>query len=246
MPDATAFARQAAKLAPKRQDIVLNLAAVYQKARNNPEAIQTLRQALANGMTSTELWFALALSEFNMGAFAEAIAGCDRALALNPHFERALQLKGRSYARMSRPDDAVRAFRAALEANNACDYCRSELAAVLVTLGRNAEAESLLSGVAARFPGNAGVQYEFGKLLAARGENMRAVAALEAAVKADPKHDQAWYVLARLYSQTGERSKAAAAFNTVRRLQEERRSAAERRLTDQATGKDGSPGRESP
>jgi Flp pilus assembly protein TadD len=231
LTEAAAAAEQAVKLAPQRQEFVLNLAAVHQAARDNPSAILVLQRAVASGTTSAEIHFALALSQFNMSAWTKALTSCDRALALNPAFERALQLKGRCYGRMAKPQEAASAFRAALKLNSACDYCRIELASALVSLGKVEEAESLLSEVARRSPSNAAVQYDLGKLLADRGNTAGAIASLEAAVRADRNHDSAWYLLGRMYAKNSEATKSAEAFATARRLKEERRSAAERRLS---------------
>jgi tetratricopeptide (TPR) repeat protein len=228
--DATAAAEQALKLAPNRQELVLNLAGIHQKARNNQAAIRVLQRAVAAGPATAEIHFALALSHFNSGNYAVAVASCDRAIALEPSFDRALLIKGRSYSRMSRPREAEEAFRSALRINDACDYCRYELATVLAGTGKLTEAESLLSVVVKRSPENAAAQYQFAKLLAGRGETKAGVAALETAVKADPNHDGAWYLLGRLYAKTGRQEKAAAAMATVKRLKNERRSAAEARV----------------
>jgi tetratricopeptide (TPR) repeat protein len=224
---ATAAGKRALEIAPGRQDLILNLAGVYQKARNNQAAIRLLQTTVSKGVLSPEIYFALALSQFNFGSYSDAAVNCDRALAANPQFDRALLLKGRAYARMARREDATAAFRAALRMNTACDYCRYELAEQLAQTGQPAEAESLLREVVQRSPENAAAQYQLGKLLASRGETQQAIASLEAAVAADNNNESAWYQLGKLYSQTVETAKAKAAFAMVKQIKDQRRSAAE-------------------
>ncbi len=229
-PKAIAAGNRALSIAPLRQDLILNLAGVYQKARDNQAAIRMLQNAVAKGAVSPEIYFALALSQFNFGSYSNAVGSCDRALKANPQFDRALLLKGRTFARMAHGQEAIAAFRVALRINAACDYCRYELAAQLADAGDAGEAETLLREVAKHSPQNAAAQYQLGKLLASRGEMQEATEALEAAVASDRNYESAWYQLAKLYSQTGETAKAAAAFATVKQIKEERRSAAEARM----------------
>ena len=227
---AAADGNRALKIAPGRQDLILNLAGVYQKARDNQSAIRILQGAVSKGTDAPEVFFALALSQFNLGNYADAMGSCDRALAANPQFDGALLLKGRVYARMDRRTDAVKAFRDALRINSACDYCRYELAEQLAVTGDPGEAESLLQQVVHHSPENAAAQYQLGKLLGSRGESHQAIVALEAAVAADGNYDGAWYQLGKLYTQTGEAAKADTAFAMVRRIKERRRSEAQARM----------------
>jgi tetratricopeptide (TPR) repeat protein len=226
---ATAAGNRALEIAPTRQDLILNVAGVYQKAVDNQTAIRILQTAVAKGAVSPEIYFALALSQFNFGSYSDAVDSCDRALALNPQFDRAFLLKGRAYARMTRREEATAAFRQALRIDSACDYCRYELAEQLAE-AEPAEAESLLRQVVQRSPKNAAAQYQFGKLLASRGETDQAILALEAAVAADQNYESAWYQLGKLYNQTVEHAKAKAAFAMVKRIKDQRRSDAEGRM----------------
>ena len=227
---AIAAGNQALSISPMRQDLILNLAGVHQKARDNQAAIRILQNAVSKGVRSAEIYFALALSQFNFGSYADAVGNCDRALLSNPDFSRALLLKGRANTRMAHREGAIAAFRSALRIDAGCDYCRYELASQLAEAGDPVEAETLLRQVTQRAPQNAAAQYQLGKLLASRGESLGAIAALEAAVAADRNYEGAWYQLAKLYSQSGESAKAAAAFATVKQIKDQRRSAAETRL----------------
>jgi len=228
--EALAAGKRALQIAPSRQDLVLTLAGVYQKNRDNTSAIQLLERAVAGGNGTAELYFALALSQFNFGRLPEAIANCDRALERNAQFDRALLLKGRAYARQSNPAEAARWLRKALAVNPACDYCRYELAVTLAAGPETGEAQALLRQVLRSNPRNANAHYQLGKLLAARGDSAGAIAELEAAVAADPNHDNAYYQLARLYAKQGEHAKAARALAAVKNIKAQRRDRAEAQL----------------
>jgi tetratricopeptide (TPR) repeat protein len=131
---------------------------------------------------------------------------------------------------MKQSEAAIGSFREALRINPACEYCRYELAEQLAATGETREAESLLRKVVGSVPGNAAAQYLLGKLLASRGEAKEAIAALEAAVASDPNNERAWYQLGKQYSEALEPVKAKSAFDEVRRIQDQRRSAAESRI----------------
>lgn len=230
LPAAIRAGRHALLLAPGRQDLLLNMAAIYQKSRDNPSAIHLLQNAVKAGIVSPEIYFALALSQYNSGSLEETVRNCDRALALDSKFDRAALLKGRAYARLSRPQEAIEWFRRALALNAACEFCRYELATVLAAGNRLAEAEPLLREVVRATPSNASAQYELGKLLEARRDTAGAIAALEAAVAANPDQDNAWYLLGRIYLRQGDRPRADRALAAVKRIKQQRRGAAEEHL----------------
>jgi tetratricopeptide (TPR) repeat protein len=230
LPSAIRAHQEALRLSPGRQDLLLNLAAVYQKSRDNESAIRLLESALARNAASPQIYFALALSQFNFGSFEEAERNCARALSADPRFDRAALLRGRALRRLSRPKDAMDAFRLAFQINPACEYCRYELATLLLAENRLTEAEPLLREVVTATPSNASAQFELGKLLHARGDTAGAIRALESAVAANPEQDEAWYLLGRIHMRTGERSRAQRELETVKQIKERRRSAAERHL----------------
>ena len=98
LPEAITAGRHALRLAPKRQDLLLNLAGeVYQMARNNQAAIKLLQDALRDGTASPQIYFALALSQFNFGSYEDAVRSCDKALTIDPKFDRAALLKGTEF-----------------------------------------------------------------------------------------------------------------------------------------------------
>ena len=230
LPEAVRAGQHALQLAPNRQDLLLNLAGAFQKSRDNQAAIRLLQDAVRQGAASPEIYFALALSQFNFGSYEEAVRSCDRALSLDSKFDRAALLKGRALVKLSRRQEAIEWLGRAIEMNPACEYCRYELASTFIAENRLSEAEPLLRQVVAATPSNATAQFELGKLLNARGNTAGALTALEASVAANSDQDDAWYLIGRIYQRKGDRVKAEHALAAVKEIKDRRRRAAEQHL----------------
>ncbi len=108
LPEAAQAVIEAIRLAPSRSDLIFNLAGLYQKAGDNASAVKVLKRALAQGKVSPEIHFALGLSYFNMGNFSLAVESFKKAVNLQPNFYRASFDLGRSLAKLSRFDDALK------------------------------------------------------------------------------------------------------------------------------------------
>ena len=59
------------------------MGSVYQRARDNDNAIMIFNRAVAAGDTSPDTQVAIALSHFNQGNYAKAVEACQRAIALS-------------------------------------------------------------------------------------------------------------------------------------------------------------------
>jgi predicted Zn-dependent protease len=97
--------------------------------------------------------------------------------------------------------------------------------------GGDAEAEALLRQVLTTNPRNSAAHYRLGRILSARNDAAGAIAEFEAAIAADPDHDSAYYQLSRLYAAHGDAARAASARAAVKRIKEQRRAAAEARVS---------------
>src|SRR6185437_1724312 len=88
-PEARSALAQAIAMAPHRADLLFNMGSVYQRARDNETAIKLFRRAIAEGDSSADTEFALALGYFNFGSYADAINTCLHILKVNPSFDQA-------------------------------------------------------------------------------------------------------------------------------------------------------------
>lgn len=232
-PQARAALAKAIAMAPHRADLLFNMGSVYQSARDNRTAIKLFKRAIAEGDSSTETEFALALGYFNFGNYEEAISTCLEIAKVNPTFDQALLLLGRSYAGMSKNEEAAAAIRRALAVNPECEQCYLHLSLVLLDMGNDAEATVLLRKVIQINPSNASAHFQLGKTLAKQKENTKAIEELQRAIELEPKQDLAYYQLGHLYLAMGDRSRGETYLSTARTLKEARRSAAQTEMSKQ-------------
>lgn len=232
-PEARSALSQAIGMAPHRADLLFNMGSVYQRARDNETAIKLFRRAIVEGDASAETEFALALGYFNFGSYEEAINICLHIVKVNPDFDQALLLLGRSYAGASRNEEAAAAVRKALAINPECEQCYLYLALVYLNMGKKADATIALRKVISMNPANASAHFQLGKALAEQQENAEAVAELQKAIDLDPKEDLAYYQLGHLLLAMGDRARAESYLSTARTLKEARRAAAQTEMSKQ-------------
>ena len=223
---------KAIDMAPDRADLLVNLAGLYQRAKNNQDALRVLQKAVAMPSAQPQTFFALALTYYNLGNHSQAAENCARAIEANPDFDRAYLLMGRAYAAMGKAEPARKALRKGLALNPLCDVCRFELA---LLAGSNQEAEKLFRSTLAINPKHADAHFRLGKLLAEESRDEEAKAELRAAIAQAPDQDAAYYQLAILYKKDGDSSKAQKLFDTLRQRKEQRRISAEANLESPAS-----------
>lgn len=213
----------AIQLAPERADLLVNLAGLYQRARNNTAALEALRKAVGMPTASAETYFALALTHYNLGNFEASVEQCQQAVKRHTRFDKAFLLMGRAYGRLAKGAEATAALRQAASLDPACDACRFELA----LLASASESERLLRETLAINPNHAGAHFRLGKLLGERKQTGEAVTELERAIALDPEMDSAYYQLGVLYRQKGEADKSREILAALRARKERRRAATE-------------------
>jgi tetratricopeptide (TPR) repeat protein len=234
LPKASQAVLKAIELAPDRVDFLVNLAGLYQRARNHDAALRALEKAVRMPSASPEAFFGLALTRYNLGEFQSAITNCQRTIELNPQFDKAFLLMGRAYSKMSKPSEAVQALEKAQALNPACDQCRLDLAILLAAAGDTARSTRLLRELVATDSRSAGAHYQLGKILSQQGNVNEAISELERALALDQEHDGARYQLAALYRKQGQTEKAVEVLSTLRKRKENRRNQSEENLLRKA------------
>lgn len=230
LPKASQSLLKAIELAPDRADFLVNLAGLYQRARNHDAALLALEKAVRMPAAPPEAFFALALTRYNLGDFQSAITNCERTIALNVQFDKAYLLMGRAWGRMSKPMEAVQALEKALLVNPVCSQCRLDLAILLAASGNPARSTRLLRELVAIDPGNAHAHYQLGKILSQQDKVDDAISELERALALDQEQDGARYQLAALYRKRGQSGKAAEVLSILRKRKESRRNESEANL----------------
>lgn len=225
---------KAIDLAPDRPDLLVNLAGLYQRARDNPSALRVLTKAVSLPGATPEAHFALALTHFNLGNFDRAVEACKVAVRRKEGFSQAYLLLGRAYGRLSDTASAASALQTSVKLQPACAACWFELAQVTQP---PAEAEQFYRRVIALNPRHAASHYQLGKLLASRDETPAAIEALEEAIALDPEQDGAYYQLGGLYRKIGEPEKAKQILAELRARKERKRAEAQHSLDARANHK---------
>jgi Tfp pilus assembly protein PilF len=107
--------RDALTLFPKHGDLYLTLAAFYEENQDYTRAIETLNQALANGVNPTEVYFRLAVVYDKKKDPEESRRYISKVLELEPNNPDALNFLGYMYVRQGKDlSEAERLIQSAL------------------------------------------------------------------------------------------------------------------------------------
>jgi tetratricopeptide (TPR) repeat protein len=144
--------------------------------------------------------------------FAQALANCQKAAALNPQDPESRFHSSWLQAKLGNQAAAIEGFRTVLKLDPEYRGAKFELAMALADAQRLAEALPLLEEVVAAEPANGNARFQLGSALAKSGNCDAAVSQLEAA--ADTARTQ--YLLAQCYKRAGRAGDAATAMAKVR------------------------------
>ncbi|HEX6202294.1 MAG TPA: tetratricopeptide repeat protein, partial [Thermoanaerobaculia bacterium] len=189
------------------------------------EAADHLEAALAAVPAANLLHYPLAMAYRGLGELEEAESHLARrgvvglrppdpeidALAAVRTGERVHRTRGRQALRIGRVDDAVAAFRRALEASPESVEARVDLAAALSAQEKPLEAIALLRQAVAAAPDNGTARYNLGVLLHHQGDAEEALVHLRRAVELAPADGEAQLALANALLDLGEAAEALAA-----------------------------------
>jgi tetratricopeptide (TPR) repeat protein len=132
--------------------------------------------------------------------------------------ERVHRTRGRQALRVGRVDDAVAAFRRALEANPESAEARVDLAAALAAQDKPLAAIGALREAVAAAPDNPTARYNLGVLLHHQGDLDGALVHLRRAVELAPADGEAWLELAGALLDIGAAGEALAPTRRAREL----------------------------
>lgn len=129
------------------------------------------------------------------------------------HYQRAC-----AYRNAGRPDDAIREFGAAIDANPGSIRARNDLALVLRDRGRTSEALAQWNAALAEDPHAAEPRFNRAQLLAASGRIAQAIPEYERVIEDDPGRSKAHLSLGTALLQVGRRDEAFAQYAQAERL----------------------------
>lgn len=140
--EAEALYRKALALAPERESVAVNLAAVLLRLRRFDEAEALCERILQANPQSAEAWLNLATCRMELAQPLPALAAVERALDLRPDYVEALDNRGCLLLELERTGEALDCFDRALRVQPDCAEALANRGQALLRLGRHDEALS--------------------------------------------------------------------------------------------------------
>ncbi len=206
---------------PNAGDLTV-IASDYILFKDYADAERWLLRATANAPEDAMAWYLLGRTQYNEDHPSDAMASFQHCLRLRPHDSRAEYNLGLAYEKLQRPNDAIFAYKTAI------DWQRQKGVqdpqpfldlGILLLAQRNApEALEPLRKAVEAGPSNALAHQELGLAFEALGRYAEAVAPLRRAAELAPAAEQPHFMLGRIYRRLGKSSEAAAEFAEVARL----------------------------
>lgn len=165
--------------------------------------------------------------DYDANLLTSAVGNARKALELDPGFMKAYNILGLCYEALGRHDEAVGAYKEAIGLNRQrklnSPWPPLNLGALLIKLGRLAEAEVLLRESLRYDPKLAQAHYRMGLLLAKKKKDSEAIQELTQAATLDPTYAEPHYVLGSIYEHNGDSKKAETAWSTFQKLKKQKR-----------------------
>ena len=204
--------RRAIQLEPASERYRFRYAMLLTDTQAPQAAVIRLHEALTEFPTSSRLWFALGLAQFQDNKTEEATRAFSHALDLDARMFPALAYLGMISADQGKVPDAIPYYRRALavdEHSPVVHYLIAEAFSKL-TPPNEEEDESHLKRALVLDPKFQQARLALGKLYLRSNRLEEAAAELEAVIKADPKLAEAYYQLGRAYVRLKKKDEAQA------------------------------------
>ncbi len=193
-----------------------NVAKDYVLLGDTASADHWMNSALKMNDKDAEAWYGMGRIRFTEQRFQDAVACFQRSLLLLPRGVKAENNLGLSYEGLDRIDDAVTAYRQAIEWQTGDPHPSEQpflnLGIVLVHQGKLDEAEKMLTQAVAIAPNDERIHEELGHLDQELNRLPEAEHQLEAAVALEPGKASLHFLLGKVYRQEGKEEKSKAEF----------------------------------
>jgi tetratricopeptide (TPR) repeat protein len=221
--------KKAEKIAPLDQRSRFTLTMAYLQLNHRDWAAPELEKLMTEFPKEALYPYWLGRIAYDRQQYNEAIAGFEKAIALDAQMTRAHDNLGLCYDYLGRSDEAIRSFRQAIALNRqqavSSAWPPLNLAITLIAKNELKEAEDLLRESLRYDERLPQTHYQLGQLLEKQRRYREAAASLEQAVKLDANYPEPHYTLSRVYQQLGEKQKAKTAVETFQRLKKARNEA---------------------
>lgn len=207
------FTRAAAISSPRPEDLRL-VALDYILLDDYEDAIHWLNRAVGGDPSNVEAWYDLGRAHMHVGKFVEAERDFERVIAIDPREARALNNLGLCYDAQNRSDEALAAYRRAIEAQKDSPHASEQPllneGALLNTKSQFNEALVPLLKAVALAPSSSRCHEELARAFIGTHQDDLARQQMERAVSLDPKNPSLHYQLSQIYRRAGLAGRAQA------------------------------------
>jgi tetratricopeptide (TPR) repeat protein len=207
------FTRAAAISTPRPEDLRL-VALDYVLLDDYNDAIHWLSRAVESDPSNEEAWYDLGRAQMHVGNFVEAERDFQRVLTMDPLESRALNNLGLAYEAQNRSDEALAAYRRAIQAQNGSHHPSEQpllnLGAMLNTRNQFDEAIAPLQRAVALAPSSSRCHEELSRAYVGKHRDGLAREEMERAVSLEPKSPSLHYQLSQIYRRAGLAERAQA------------------------------------
>src|SRR5579875_1464833 len=197
----------AAQLARPSASDFRTIALDYVLLNDYTDAARWITRAAHENPADGETWYAMGRIKYTQNRFAEAVESFQHALERMPHSVKAENNLGLAYEGLNQPDEAIKAYRQALEWQQGQPHPSEQpflnLGILLTDRNQLEEALSLLKQAEAIAPKDPKIHGALGKLYTRRNDLPQAQAELEQAVAGTPKDSALHFQLGQVYRKEG-------------------------------------------
>jgi Flp pilus assembly protein TadD len=209
------YTRSAALARPNSTDLQ-NVAKDYALLNDLSDADHWMSLAVTMDAKDPEAWYGLGRIRFTQQRFQEAANCFERALVLDPRSVKAENNLGLSYGGLNRTEDAISAYRKAIEWQQGRPHPSEQpllnLGIELLHQGKMPEAEQLLTQAVAIAPHDPNIREQLGHLYLQMKEFPKAQEQFQQAISLSPENPSLHFLLGRVYRAEGKDSKAQEEF----------------------------------
>jgi tetratricopeptide (TPR) repeat protein len=217
----------AAKIKPPHADDLKIVALDYVLLGDQSSAAHYLEQALVMQPDNVEVRYYLGRVRYQQNQFALAIAAFEDVLRRDPQHVKAENNLGLSLEAMNQVDDAIAAYRKAIDLDALAAHHSEQpylnLGILLTKLGKPTESLPVLRKAVELAPGSAQIHYELGKAYFNLGQFADAQRELQNSASIAPAESSTHFLLGRLYRRLGNSEGAAHEFALTEELIEAKR-----------------------
>ncbi len=180
------------------------------------DAERWMQQSLQRNAQDPDTWYGLGRIQYTLQKFPQAVESFQKALGLAPRSVKVENNLALAYEGLNREEDAIAAYRNALEWQKDADHPSEQpmlnLAIILVRNGSLEEAERLLEQAVVIAPRDPRVRDQLGHVYLQQEHFDKAQLEFEQAVALAPESASFHFLLGRVYRHEGMKEKADAEF----------------------------------